>query len=273
QMLGSTEGFYLPKGADIVLQVHYHKDGKPETDLTKIGLKFAKGAIDKAVRWESVGEEVFTIPPGQSAYPVTASMKIKNAITVLDVIPHMHLLGHDMTVTATLPDGTKKQLIQVENYDFNWQTRYTYREPVHLPAGTELSLVAHYDNSTNNPHNPNNPPKAVSFGEQTTDEMCYAFFSYTYDGEHISKGEAVKDGGFAASDRAIDHIFDKFDADHDGFLDVSELATAIKFFQGSKSGGQDPEQAAKLVVAMYGKSHKGKLTHDEFKKVAQAAGG
>lgn len=273
QILDSQAGFYLPKGADIVIQVHYHKDGKPETDLTRIGLKFAKGTVDKEVRWESVGEEVFAIPAGDSTYPVTASMKLDRPITILDVIPHMHLLGHDMDVTATLPDGTKKPIIRVDNYDFNWQTRYTYREPVRLPAGTVLNLVAHYDNSAKNPHNPNQPPGKVTFGEQTTDEMCYAFFSYTYDAEHISKGARIDDDNVAVAVREINHIFDKFDADHDGFMDASELAAVIKFFDGAKDSKQDPVQSAKFVIAMYGKSQKGKLTRDEFIKLAQQVSG
>src|SRR5205823_5909520 len=120
-VLEPTNGFYLPKGADIVLQMHYHKDGKPETDLTKLGLKFAPGSVDKEVRWESVGEEVFRIPAGDPKFPVTAKMKLDKAVTLLDISPHMHMLGHDMTVVATLPDGTKKPLINVDHYDFNWQ--------------------------------------------------------------------------------------------------------------------------------------------------------
>jgi len=270
QILNPGDGFLLPKGADIVLQVHYHKDGKAETDQTKIGLEFAKGAIDKEVRWGEVGEEVFSIPPGNSAFAVTASRTLHKPITILDFIPHMHLLGHDMTVTATLPGGKTELLIKIANYDFNWQTRYAYRDPVHLPAGTVLSLVAHYDNSVNNPHNPNNPPKEVRFGEQTTDEMCYAFFSYTIDSEDIANGKRVTDDGDNVQD-TISHIFDKFDANHDGYLDADELAALIRFFDQSHPN-QRPEAAlsqAKLAIAVFGKSVKGKLSKAEFVKMTQ----
>ena len=155
--LNPEDGFLLPKGADIVLQCHYHKDGKPETDLTRLGLRFAKGTVDKKVRWEAIGEEIIDIPPGDKSYVVTSNLKLPRALTILDVIPHMHFLGHDMTVTATMPDGAKETLIDVDHYDYNWQTRYTYKQPVHLPAGTTLSLLAHYDNSADNPRNPQQP--------------------------------------------------------------------------------------------------------------------
>ena len=280
QKLPNENGLILPKGADIVIQVHYHKDGKPETDLSQIGLQFAKGPIDKMVRWESVDNELISIEPGEKNHEVKANVTLPAPITVLDVIPHMHLIGHDMTVTATLPDGTKKQLIQVEPYDFNWQTRYTYKEPLHLPAGTKLDLVAHYDNSSDNPHNPNNPPKKVVFGEQTTNEMCFAFFSYTIDSEHITKGIYGKSGERMIAEQEhsmLDRIFDNFDVNHDGFLDVDEMTKAIVYFQAAEpSNGktpEDPAKSAKLAIAFYGKEQKGKLSRSEFNKLAKSHGG
>ena len=276
QKLPAGSGFWLPQGADIVLQVHYHKNGKPETDLSQVGLQFAKGPVDKHVRWESVDNELITIQPGDSHYEVKADMQLPASVTLLDVIPHMHLIGHDMTVTATLPDGTKHELIHVDPYDFNWQTRYTYKQPVHMPKGTRLDLVAHYDNSSANPHNPNNPPKKVVFGEQTTNEMCFAFFSYTFDDEHIATGHPVGDDqGLEASRSKItlDRIFDHFDANHDGFLDVEELADVVGFFQSviedPSKKPTDPKVAAKFLVAMYGKTEKGKLSRPEFAKMAK----
>lgn len=274
QILAPGTGFLLPKGADLVLQMHYHKDGKAETDLTRLGLKFAKAPVDKKVRWEAVGEELLDIPAGDANYTVHASLKVPRPITLMDVIPHMHWLGHDMTVTATLPDGTKKELIDVDHYDFNWQTRYAYAQPVHLPAGTELSLVAHYDNSSNNIHNPNNPPKRVTFGEQTTDEMCYAFFSYTVDAEHLASGQKVRDiDDFGETESALGRIFDRFDADHDGYLDANELAAMINFFSGTPKDATgkpvDMTAQAKLAIAFYGKTVKGKLTRAEFMKMAK----
>ena len=87
----------------------------------------------------------------------------------------MHLLGRDMQVDAHLPDGRVEPLVLIRDWDFNWQETYQYREPLRLPRGTRLELVAHYDNSADNPRNPSRPPKTVRWGEQTTDEMCIAF--------------------------------------------------------------------------------------------------
>lgn len=274
QILPDGDGFYLPKGADIVLQVHYHKDGKPEVDQTQIGLLFAKKPVDQEVRWEAIANVLLSIPPNDPRYEVKASLTLNAPSTMLDSIPHMHLLGHDMTVTATLPDGTKERVIAVNNYDFNWQTRYTYKHPLHLPKGTRLDLVAHYDNSTNNPHNPNSPPKRVHFGEQTTDEMCFAFFSYTVDSEHLTKGRTAPANaglGGSAVDLTLTQIFDNFDDDRDGYLSASEIAAAIRFFQDATDGHvgsqTNPDNLAKVVVAMYGKKRKGYVSRAEFRKM------
>lgn len=175
-------GNLLPKGADIVLEVHYHKSGKPETDQTQVGLYFAKGPVQKRIHQLLVLNPFFRIPPGEKHYEVTASMPVFKDITVLGITPHMHLLGRDMKVTAKLPDGTVKPLVSVPDWDFNWQLTYAYRQPVKLPKGTVVNLVAHYDNSDDNPRNPNHPLRAVGWGEQTTDEMCIAFLGYTVDG-------------------------------------------------------------------------------------------
>ena len=273
QILPEGTGFWLPKGADIVLQMHYHKDGKPETDLTRLGLKFAKSPVDKSVRWGSVHNVLLRIPPGDANYEVRSSTKLDRAVTLLDVIPHMHWLGHDLKVTATLPSGRKQELINVQPYDFNWQTRYSYGQPVHLPKDTVLDLVAHYDNTSKNPRNPNNPPKTVTFGEQTTNEMCFAFFSYTFDEEHITKGQSVTGDRDLGDDHiTLEGVFDFYDANHDGFLDVKELTAYLAFLADVIDSGtlQHPDSTAKMAIALYGKESKGFISKAEFSKMARA---
>jgi len=184
-------GRFLPRNADIVLQVHYHRSGKLETDRTKIALYFAKGPVDKRIRSFPLAKLLLRIPSGNSNYVVHASLPVKFNATLYRVTPHMHLLGKDMKVTATLPDGKVLPLVHVENWDFNWQTGYDFKTPLRLPAGSHVDLEAHYDNSSDNPRNPNNPPRTVTWGEQTTDEMCIAFLGYTIDREHLTKGIAV----------------------------------------------------------------------------------
>ncbi|HEY3863553.1 MAG TPA: redoxin domain-containing protein [Verrucomicrobiae bacterium] len=185
-------GRMVPQDADLVVQVHYHRSGKPETDRTKVGLYFAKGPVDKRIRAKMVVHPLLRIPPGDSDYVVHASLPVTEDVTAYRVTPHMHLLGRDMKVTATLPDGTLLPLVHVSNWDFNWQTSYEFAQPLHLPAGSRLDMEAHYDNSAANPLNPNNPPKIVRWGEQTTDEMCLAFVSYTLDKEHLARGREPK---------------------------------------------------------------------------------
>jgi hypothetical protein len=229
-------GILLPKGADIVLQVHYHRDGKEETDLTKIGLFFAKGPVDKRIRNMIVLNHGIQIPAGDASYTATASRIVPRDITVLAVTPHMHWLGKDMKIDAILPDDTDKKLVHVNDYDFNWQTVYALKEPMKLPAGTKIELSATYDNSTNNPANPTNPPKDVTWGEQTTDEMCIAFIAYTEDSEHLTKGETVPEGGLSPAD-LMKRAVQMFDKNGNGVLDPDEKETALAWWakrQGNK---------------------------------------
>jgi len=184
----------IPKGSRIVLQVHYHKNGKPETDRTRIGLHFAKSPVEKRLRVAPVLNMGFEIPPGAERHEVKASMTIPTDIHLHSVIPHMHLLGRDIKLTATLPDGRALPLVWLPDWDFNWQETYAYREPLALPKGTRIQLTAYYDNSEKNPHNPHNPPKAVRWGDETTDEMCIAFLGYTVDDENLTVSAKVGSG-------------------------------------------------------------------------------
>ena len=177
-------GIWLPRGVDIVLQVHYHRDGKPETDLSRIGLYFAREPVEKALRIWPLTAPLW-IAPGDAHYTTHAALTVPADATLLEVMPHMHLLGRTMDVTATRPDGTAQPLVNVPDWDFNWQSTYVYKDPVKLPKGTKINLTATYDNSASNPRNPSSPPKLVTWGEQTTDEMCLAFLFYTVDAEHL----------------------------------------------------------------------------------------
>lgn len=184
-------GYFLPKGADIVLQVHYHRSGKAETDRTRIGIFFAKKPVDKRYRSLAVSFRKIDIPAGDADYEVHTSMTVPRNVTVLTITPHMHWLGREMTVKATPDGGQPQRLIHIPDWDFNWQTIYHFKDPVRLPAGTVVRMSARFDNSTGNPRNPSTPPKEVFRGEQTTDEMCIAFIGYTIDSEHLTQGIAA----------------------------------------------------------------------------------
>lgn len=185
---------YLPAGADLLIQVHYHKTGKPETDATAVGLYFAKAPVDKQLRATGVFPPVkswlpfrmdLAIPAGSADYEVRGTEEIPDDIHVVAVIPHMHWLGKDFLLTAETPNGEPRTLIKIDRWDFNWQETYDLAAPIPLPKGTKLRMLAHFDNSAKNPANPSSPPREVRWGEQTNDEMCIGFLHYTRDAERL----------------------------------------------------------------------------------------
>src|SRR5205823_5375627 len=111
------------------------------------------------------------IPAGAKRFVIKDSFTLPIDVEVIGGGAHAHYLAKDMRMTATLPDGTKKDLIRIPDWNFNWQERYYFKEPVRLPKGTRLNVEIAYDNSSENPSNPNSPPKRVTFGQQSTDEM------------------------------------------------------------------------------------------------------
>ncbi len=179
-------GMPLPRGADLVLEIHYHRTGKPEPDQTRIGLYFCKGPVNQRLRVHGLLATRLNIPPGDAHYETGAQLTVPADTTLHSIFPHMHLIGKSMTVTLTLPDGKEQTLVDVPNWDFNWQNTYLYKNPVKLPKGSKIKMVASFDNSAANPRNPNNPPKQMGWGEQTTNEMCLVFFGFTVDNEKLA---------------------------------------------------------------------------------------
>jgi hypothetical protein len=194
QSLPDGLGRYLPAGSDVLLQVHYHKSGKPETDATKVGLYFARKPVDKEVVGRAVvpprpgvfARPSLLIPAGDARYEVTGTLTLQNDAHLTAVAPHMHWLGKDFLLKAARPDGSTLTLIRIDDWSFNWQGTYDLAEPVALPKGTRVDMLAHFDNSAQNPANPTRPPVDVRWGEQTTDEMCIGFLQLTFDGQHLN---------------------------------------------------------------------------------------
>lgn len=181
-------GMLLPAGARVVVQVHYHHRGaRIETDRTRLGLHFARTPIDKRVRSIPILNRGFLIPAGEARHEVKASYTLPPGwnLHAIAVTPHMHLLGREMKVEAVYPDGTVRPLIYIDDWDFHWQGSYAFTQPVPLPGGTRIDVTAIYDNSPDNKRNPSAPPRAVGWGEGTTDEMCIAFLRVTVDSERL----------------------------------------------------------------------------------------
>ncbi len=173
RMLPDGIGKMLRKGSDLVLQVHYHPDGKPESDQSVVGIHFTKTPARTIVGGIAVRSRNLDIPAGEGRHHVTArSAPLPADAKAIGIAPHMHYIGKEMKVVAELPDGKTTPLIWIKDWDFNWQGQYQYQTPVPLPKGTVIKLDAYYDNTADNPRNPSDPPKRVGWGEQTTDEMC-----------------------------------------------------------------------------------------------------
>jgi hypothetical protein len=166
-------GKMLRKGSDLVLQIHYHPDGKPETDESVVGIYFTKKPAQQIAGGVVVRSRDLNIPPGDKRYHVSAASEpLPAPVEVIGITPHMHYIGKEMKVTADVPGGKTVPLIWIKDWDFNWQGQYQYQKPVMLPKGSVIKLEAYYDNSADNPRNPTKPPKRVTWGEQTTNEMC-----------------------------------------------------------------------------------------------------
>lgn len=174
-------GIPMSKDACLVLQMHYYPCGKVAEDQSEVAIYYCDKPAKRKVAGFALNMLNLKIPAGEAKHLVKTSLTLPVDATLLGVGPHMHLLGKEMKVTATLPDGKVENLIWIENWDWNWQGQYRFAEPVRLPKGSRLDLVARYDNSADNPANPNTPPKLVQFGRKTTDEMCLCFFQVALD--------------------------------------------------------------------------------------------
>ena len=174
-------GWRLPKGADVVVQVHYHRTGRVEKDRTSIGLYFAKKPDTQPFKGMIIPGFFLPIPAGDDHFKVHGVIEVMQDCTLHDVMPHMHMLGREIKVTVTPPEGAATTLIAINDWDYNWQETYFLKEPMFLKKGTKLAVDAVYDNSTKNPANPFNPPQWVFPGEQTTNEMCFIFIGAVSD--------------------------------------------------------------------------------------------
>jgi hypothetical protein len=162
----------LGGGSDLVLQIHYHPDGKPETDRTRVGLYFTSRKPSRKAFDIPLGSNYIDIPAGNRTYKVTDHFTIPVDVDVIGINPHAHYVCKEMYGYAVLPDGSRRTLIRIPNWNFDWQQQYTYAAPIRLPAETRVEMEFTYDNSEANPRNPNHPPKWVTWGPGSADEMA-----------------------------------------------------------------------------------------------------
>lgn len=170
-------GKLLPAGGWLMFQLHYTTMGEQATDRTELALVFADETPDRRVRTRSVGTTDFEIPPGANHHEVVAELEFEEDGEILSFLPHMHYRGEAFRYELVRPDGTEEVLLEVPDYEFDWQLSYEAAEPVPVDSGMVLRGRAWYDNSADNPRNPD-PTVAVEFGEQSFDEMMFGFFEW-----------------------------------------------------------------------------------------------
>jgi len=165
---------FVPAGSDLVFQMHYTANGKADNDQTSIGIVFTKAPPKQRVITLQLNNHALIIPPGVDDFRAEVQGTLPHDATLLSLFPHMHLRGKRFEYDIVHEDRSVEVLLRV-NYHFHWQLSYRLAEPRLLKAGTKLRAIAWYDNSKNNPHNPD-PSKTVTWGDQTSDEMMVGFF-------------------------------------------------------------------------------------------------
>ena len=240
--------YRLPKGADFILQTHFHPSGKTESEVSTVGIYFAKqppkrkftslmippvfGALaDIDIPPESdnaTAEDTFVLPIDVDAFGVTA---------------HAHYLGKEVTMTAEFPSGKKMTLLQIDDWDFGWQEQYTFEEFVRLPKGTRLHAVVRYDNTSNNPFNPSDPPVRIRWGRDSEDEMGSITLmvspvnntdlSLLDDSYRDMLDDRIMDQIFTSKGKLIQTIFRRMDRNKNGTFEPEERARIRKFLKGN----------------------------------------
>jgi hypothetical protein len=167
-------------GSDIVLQMHYTANGTEQVDQSKVGMIFAKEPPKQRVVTLAAMDTKFIIPAGADNHKVESQLTLQEETTVTGLLPHMHLRGKAFEYRVVFPTGETQELLRVPKYHFSWQLTYIPVKPIVLPKGSRIECTAWFDNSPNNPNNPD-PKTEIRFGEQSWEEMMIGFFHATLD--------------------------------------------------------------------------------------------
>lgn len=175
-------GKKISKNADLILNMHYSPTSIPQSDQSKVNLYFAKSPVRREVKTLALREnDIVNQPFGIESEHISVffmNYPITKDISLISVMPHMHLIGKSFIAYAITPADTQIPLIKIDNWDFNWQSSYQFKNLIHLPAGSRLLVQATYDNTSENPENPNQPPRKIGYGWNSTDEMCNLIIYY-----------------------------------------------------------------------------------------------
>ncbi len=250
-----------PEKTDLVLQLHLHPSGMPEVEQSSLGVHLTDQKPTARLQLNVFSNNRIDIAPGRPDYELRTSKTLGAESTVFGIFPHMHLIGRSVRAEATLPDAKVVPLLAINDWDFNWQYYYQYAEPVRLPAGTKIDVRWTYDNSAANLANPSSPPKRVTFGEQTADEMAFLVFDMIATGpppvERPPSPEALARRSAAA--------MKMLDKDGDGYLTEAELLASP--FGGAMGGD------IKKRIAEFDKDGDAKLNAAELLEILKGMSG
>lgn len=253
-------GLPLPKGADLVLQTHFHLSGKPEKEKTTVGIFFKKHkpartllAVQLPPLFGALAR--IDIPAGEKDYVVRDSFTLPVDVEAISIGGHAHYLCSKMLATAWVPGAEARTLLSIPRWDFGWQDRYFFAEPVPLPSGTKLDAELHWNNSADNPNNPQNPPKAVRWGPQSTDEMGSLTLAVVCKNEQDvpallqalrlqTARAAAQRGGGAMARQMVDRLR-QLDTNRDGKITADEIPERQKrlVLQADRNGDGVVDQA------------------------------
>tara|TARA_Y100001968_G_scaffold253689_1_gene239402 strand:- start:299 stop:1033 length:735 start_codon:yes stop_codon:yes gene_type:complete len=222
--------------------MHYTPSGKATSDRTRIGLRFAEQTPKKVVRTLPVANRRLRIPANESNHIETASRYVPTETVVRAFMPHMHLRGKAFKYELLTKNGERETLLEVPRYDFNWQLRYELKQPRTLPAGSRIEVTGVFDNSSENPANPD-PNRIVRWGDQSEQEMLIGYVECEF--------EANEPGG--SRKRFGDpNLFAKLDKNKDGFLTKDEFTRPALFtlFDSNKDGRVSREEGTKGIAKL-----------------------
>jgi hypothetical protein len=180
ETLAAGQAKRIKAGSELVFQLHYTTNGKPGRDRSRVGLILAREKPRERVLELAAANIRFAVPAGEADYRVDARVTLHEEATLVSLLPHMHLRGKSFEFRVAYPDGRKETLLVVPHYSYDWQLSYYLDRPLHLPKETTIECTAHFDNSANNPRNPD-PGKTVKFGAQSWDEMMIGYFEVAVD--------------------------------------------------------------------------------------------
>lgn len=257
----------IPPGTDLVLATHFHPSGKEEIEQASIGLYLT----DEAPTRHFVALDVpfgfgllkgIKIPPGEPDHVIHEEFTLPVDAELVGISPHAHYVARSMECVATLPSGEEVRIISIPRWDFAWQEQYQLAEPLSLPAGTTIRMAFHYDNSADNVHNPHSPPREITFGPETTDEMACMTMTLVSDSKEsiaeLKRGYIawvkadIKDAELGQVLRSLSaQRRDSLDLNNDGQVSAAEVWARVKSVrQRFSSGG--PESAQSEIFAALG---------------------